>query len=117
MAENAGLSADVKLRLMGLALFVVFSPVAFIVAHYTRYNRGLAAECVLIVFSAVAYARRDLLKRAGFVMTLSALLIAQFAGILFVPFPEEFPGAVMLPIAFADVFFLLGISNLFGKRA
>jgi hypothetical protein len=115
MEDRRGISQRTKSGLLGLASVVIFSPVYFVVSHYSQDNRGLLAESVVIVFAGVAYGRSDLLRKASFLATLLVLFAAQFAAILIIKLPTAFPGPVMISGAIVDALLLLGIASLFGE--
>jgi uncharacterized membrane protein YiaA len=115
VADNQSISSESQARLMGLACCVLLLPVYFTFSHFSDSNKGFVAVCVAAVFCAVAYAKRDSLKNLRLIFYLITFCLIQLVIVALIRLPSQFPGAVMIPIAFADVFLVLWVGSLFER--
>ena len=102
--------SDTRMRIAGAITAICLSPVIFLFAYFGQLARGLAASCALGVIIIVIYVKRRFLQNTAFIVTMSILFLAHFALVMFLPFPPaNFPGFVAVPIAFIDLFLILGV--------
>ena len=116
MREETAAEHQFNLRMMGFFVFVALLPIWGLFAHFNMANNGLAVVCVIGVFIAVAYARRQSLKHPTFLLALLALFVVHIAAALMIRLPDTFHGAVIAPIAFADLFAVLWIMSRIEKE-
>jgi drug/metabolite transporter (DMT)-like permease len=113
--DNQSISSESQARLMGLACCVLLLPVYFVFSHYSNSNKGFVAVCIAAVFCGVAYSKRESLKNYKLIIYLVIFCLIQLSAVALIALPSQFPGAVMIPIAFADVFLVLWIGSSFER--
>ena len=115
MKEETDAERGFRLRMMGFFLFVATLPIYGAFAHCNREATGLAVACTVGIFCIVAYVRRASLKHATFAFVLFGLFVIQMVVALLVRLPDRFPGVVIAPFAFGDLFAVLWIMSVVGN--
>jgi hypothetical protein len=111
------MTQDSRSRLMGLAVAVLLSPIYFIAVHYNHEARGLAIVCVTAVVVAVAYVNRQIITKVYFILPILLIYAAELVIALWIPLPQRFPGAAVLPISLLNLLLILGIVGFIEKMA
>jgi len=105
-----------RLRMIGFGIFLALSPIYALFSHYNQEDRGFLVVSIAVVFCAVAYVKRGLLRAPLFSMVLMALAAVQLSAAVMVPIPARYPGFVMIPLAFADLLVVLALMSLVERR-
>jgi len=115
MTDSGDISPGVKSWFVGLALCFVLSPIYMLSSHYGQSDKGFIEVCVVGVFCMVAYGKRSSLRRKYLMPCLIVFCLIQVVVVIFIRLPSSFPGAIMLPIAFADMVLIVGIGSFFER--
>lgn len=102
-------------RAIGAIVFVLLLPVYALFAHFGQEGRGFVIVSISAVFIATVYVNSENIRSPVFVSVLALFFAAQVTGAFFLTLPGRFPGSIMLPAAFLDLFLVLGLMNLVEK--
>jgi len=109
MDDEKKLNESIKSRLFGVAAFIALLPIYETFSHFNREGLGFIIVSISAVFIGVVYVNGENLRSLIFVSVLVLFYIAQVVLAFFVKIPDQFPGFVMIPAAFADLFLVLAV--------
>ena len=107
MEDKKKLNDSIKSRLLGILAFIALLPIYELFSHFDREGQGFIIVSISAVFIGVVYVNVENLRSLIFLSVLALLYIAQVALVFFVKVPDQFPGFIMIPAAFTDLFLVL----------